>query len=112
MFAAFTRRYSASVAALIRRALLVMLVFAAMLGVLYMMLSTRPTGLVPDEDQGYMFAVVQLPAGASLERTNAAVDKLTKIVNEQSGIDGVGKKPGGKKVTCRSSSYHATAFML
>ena len=63
------------------------------------MLSTRPTGLVPDEDQGYVFAVVQLPAGASLERTNAAVDKLTKIANEQPGIDGVASISGFNLLT-------------
>jgi len=88
-----------------------MVTFAAMLGVLYFMLSTRPTGLVPDEDQGYMFAVVQLPAGASLERTNAAVDKLTKIVNEQPGIDGVASISGFNLLTGLSTSYNATAFI-
>jgi hydrophobe/amphiphile efflux-1 (HAE1) family protein len=111
MFAAFTRRYTASVATLTRRAALVMLTFAALLGVLYVMLSTRPTGLVPDEDQGYMFAVVQLPPGASLERTNAAVDKLTKIVNEQAGVDGVATISGFNLLTGLSTSYNATAFI-
>jgi HAE1 family hydrophobic/amphiphilic exporter-1/multidrug efflux pump len=111
LFAAFTRRYTASVATLIRRAALVMVTFAALLGVLYLMLSTRPTGLVPDEDQGYMFAVVQLPPGASLERTNAAVDKLTKIVNEQPGIDGVASISGFNLLTGLSTSYNATAFI-
>jgi HAE1 family hydrophobic/amphiphilic exporter-1/multidrug efflux pump len=110
-FAAFTRRYTASVAMLIRRAVLVMVTFAVMLGVLYMMLSTRPTSLVPDEDQGYMFAVVQLPAGASLERTNAAVAKLTDIVNQQAGIDGVASIAGFNLLTGLATSYNATAFI-
>ncbi len=110
-FAAFTRGYTASVAVLIRRAVLVSLTFAVMLGVLYGMLTTRPTGLVPDEDQGYMFAVLQLPAGASLERTNAAVDKLTKIVNEQAGIGGVASIAGFNLLTGLSTSYNATAFI-
>ena len=111
MFAAFMRRYSTSVAVLIRRAVLVSLTFAVMLGVLYAMLTTRPTGLVPDEDQGYMFGVVQLPAGASLERTNAVVDKLTKIANEQAGVDGVATISGFNLLTGLSTSYNATAFI-
>ena len=111
MFAAFTSGYTKSVAVLIRRAVLVSLTFAVMLGVLYGMLATRPTGLVPDEDQGYMFAVMQLPAGASLERTNAVVDKLTKIVNEQPGIDGVATISGFNLLTGLSTSYNATAFI-
>jgi HAE1 family hydrophobic/amphiphilic exporter-1/multidrug efflux pump len=111
MFGAFTRGYTASVAVLIRRAVLVSLTFAVMLGVLYFMLSTRPTGLVPDEDQGYMFGIVQLPPGASLERTNAAVDKATKIINEQPGIDGVATISGFNLLTGLSTSYNATAFI-
>ena len=111
MFAAFTSGYTKSVAVLIRRAVLVSLTFAVMLGVLYGMLATRPTGLVPDEDQGYMFAVMQLPAGASLERTNAVVDKLTKIVNEQPGIAGVATISGFNLLTGLSTSYNATAFI-
>ncbi len=98
-------------AVLIRRAVLVALTFAVMLGVLYGMLTTRPTGLVPDEDQGYMFAVMQLPAGASLERTNAVVDKLTKIINEQPGIGGVASISGFNLLTGLSTSYNATAFI-
>ncbi len=110
-FAAFTRRYSTTVATLIRRSVLVAVTFAVMLGALYGMLVTRPTGLVPDEDQGYMFAVVQLPAGASLERTNAAVDKVTKIVNEQPGIEGIASISGFNLLTGLSTSYNATAFI-
>jgi len=83
VFASFTNRYTASVATLIRHAALVAVTFAVLLGALYGLLVTRPTGLVPDEDQGYMFALVQMPPGASLERTNAAVDQLTAIAEAQ-----------------------------
>src|SRR4029079_6181323 len=103
--------YMTSVATLIRHAVLVALTFAVLLGGLYVLLSTRPTGLVPDEDQGYVFAVVQLPAGASLERTNAAVDKLTNIANEVKGIDGVASISGFNLLTGLSTSYNATAFI-
>ncbi|HEV8519938.1 MAG TPA: multidrug efflux RND transporter permease subunit [Burkholderiales bacterium] len=111
LFAFSTERYMTSVATLIRHAVLVALTFAVLLGGLYVLLSTRPTGLVPDEDQGYVFAVVQLPAGASLERTNAAVDKLTNIANEVKGIDGVASISGFNLLTGLSTSYNATAFI-
>ena len=58
-----------------------------------------------------MFAVVQLPAGASLERTNAAVDKLTAIANATAGIDGVASISGFNLLTGLSTSYNATAFI-
>ncbi len=33
----------------------------------------RPSGFIPPQDQGYLIGVVQLPPGASLERTDAVV---------------------------------------
>jgi hydrophobe/amphiphile efflux-1 (HAE1) family protein len=111
MFGAFTRRYNASVAGLIRRTLLVALTFLILLGALYALLIGRPTGLVPDEDQGYMFAVLQLPPGASLERTSAAVDQLTKIARDAEGISGVASLAGFNLLTGLTTSYNATAFI-
>ena len=111
VFASFTNRYTASVATLIRHAALVAVTFAVLLGALYGLLATRPTGLVPDEDQGYMFALVQMPPGASLERTNAAVDQLTAIAESQKGVDGVASISGFNLLTGLSTSYNATAFI-
>ncbi len=111
MFGKFTHGYTASVATLIRRATLVALTFAALLAALYGLLTSRPTGLVPDEDQGYMFVVLQLPPGASLERTTAAVAQLDRIAHEVKGIGGVAALAGFNLLTGLSTSYNATAFV-
>jgi HAE1 family hydrophobic/amphiphilic exporter-1/multidrug efflux pump len=110
-FSAFTRRYTASVATLIRRAVLVAITFLVLLGAVYGLTSTRPTGLVPDEDQGYLFAILQLPPGASLERTSAAVTQLTKIARETDGVGGVASLAGFNLLTGLSTSYNATGFI-
>ncbi len=47
------------------------------------------TGFLPIEDQGYLLASVQLPDGASLERTQQALDKLTEIANKTPGVSRV-----------------------
>src|SRR5205814_5344060 len=65
LFASFRDRYTDSVVKLARHTALVALTFVVLLGALYGLIKTRPTGLVPDEDQGYMFVVLQLPPGAS-----------------------------------------------
>jgi len=57
------------------------------------------TGLVPDEDQGYMFSLLQLPPAASLERTNAAVAQLTRIARDVKGVDGVASVSGFNVLT-------------
>jgi HAE1 family hydrophobic/amphiphilic exporter-1/multidrug efflux pump len=110
-FTAFTNRYMGTVGWLIRRALLVALTFAILLAAVYGLIHTRPTGLVPDEDQGYLFAVVQLPPGASLERTTAAVDKLTQLARDLPGVDGIASLSGFNLLTGLATSYTGTAFI-
>ena len=45
------------------------LVFVLLLGATYWVYTRVPTGFVPDEDQGYVFVIVQAPQGASLDYT-------------------------------------------
>jgi HAE1 family hydrophobic/amphiphilic exporter-1 len=48
-----------------------------------------PTAFIPNEDQGYLLIVAQLPDGAALGRTTAALDQATKIAQNTPGVDGV-----------------------
>jgi HAE1 family hydrophobic/amphiphilic exporter-1 len=48
-----------------------------------------PTGFIPPEDQGYLLLVAQLPDGAALGRTTAALDGATKIALDTPGVDRV-----------------------
>jgi hydrophobic/amphiphilic exporter-1 (mainly G- bacteria), HAE1 family len=48
-----------------------------------------PTGFIPPEDQGYLLIVAQLPDGAALGRTTAALDQATKIAQDTPGVDNV-----------------------
>src|SRR5438094_2691317 len=89
LFGWFSTHYTTWVVVLARRALLVALTFAILLGGLYFLTKSRPTGLVPDEDQGFIFAILQLPPGASLERTNAAVEQLRNIARDLHGVGGI-----------------------
>jgi hydrophobe/amphiphile efflux-1 (HAE1) family protein len=111
-FDGFKTRYSSSVAVLIKRAALVALTFAVLLVAVYGLIRARPTGLVPDEDQGYLFAVLQLPPAASLERTGAAVHQAEKIILDQvKGIAGVATLSGFNLLTGLTTSYNATMFI-
>jgi hydrophobe/amphiphile efflux-1 (HAE1) family protein len=111
LFQSFSDRYSASVVTLARHALLVMLTFVIIIAALYALIRSRPSGLVPTEDQGYVFAVMQLPLGASLERTNAAVAQLTRIARETPGVAGVASLSGFNLLTGLSTSYASTTFI-
>ena len=52
-------------------------------------LSRAPTGFLPIEDQGYTLALVQLPDGASLERTKRAMAEVSEIAGKVPGVDQV-----------------------
>ena len=52
-------------------------------------LSKVPTGFLPLEDQGFFVTAVQLPAGASLERTDTALKQLEARFKAQPGVDNV-----------------------
>jgi HAE1 family hydrophobic/amphiphilic exporter-1 len=51
--------------------------------------TTLPGGFIPTEDQGYMFLALQLPDGASAQRTDAAQQKITAALLKTPGIEGV-----------------------
>ena len=52
-------------------------------------LTRVPTAFLPIEDQGYFLAIVQLPDGASLERTNKALDEVSRIAQDTPGVEQV-----------------------
>jgi len=55
-------------------------------GVLFYLL---PTSFVPEEDQGYALAIVSLPPGATIARTNKVMDQVTAIIGKSDEVDGV-----------------------
>lgn len=63
-----------------------LLIIMGLVGLLYKVL---PSTFVPDEDQGYFIASVQLPEGTSLNRTEETMDKLAAVIKENPGIENV-----------------------
>jgi len=79
-FAGVTDRYESGVAWMIRRGGVALLLFAGMVAITGVLWRATPGSLVPDEDQGWYFAPVILPDGASLERTDAVVEEVSKAI--------------------------------
>ena len=77
-FAWLTRRYAESVGFFLRRAVLSLLLTAAMFACTWYLFQRVPGGLAPAEDQGYVFLVTALPPAASLERTR----EVNRVVTE------------------------------
>jgi hydrophobe/amphiphile efflux-1 (HAE1) family protein len=110
-FDGFRRGYLRGVNQLVHHALLVFLTFAALLVALYFLVMLRPTALVPDEDQGFVLGVVQLPLGASTQRTSQVFTQIERMSHDVPGIAGVAGLEGFNLLTGISSPYNATIFI-
>jgi HAE1 family hydrophobic/amphiphilic exporter-1 len=70
-----------------------------------------PSGFVPDEDQGYALIGVQLPDGASLQRTLAVYKKLSAILDDEPGVSMHNGIAGYSFLTRTAASYMGTTFI-
>jgi len=69
------------------------------------------TSFIPEEDQGFLFTNVQLPAAASLERTDAVTKKIEGILARTEGVQTTGSIIGFSLLTRVSSTYSAFIFV-
>jgi hydrophobic/amphiphilic exporter-1 (mainly G- bacteria), HAE1 family len=81
-----TRYYGRVVAGLCRKAALSMLLLVAVFVGIWGLGKVVPGGFIPDEDKGYLFVSVELPEGASLQRTDAILKEVEAIVQETPGV--------------------------
>ncbi len=81
-----TSGYTAAIKTIVRRIVLAMVVFTSLVALTGWGFGTLPTGFLPTEDQGYAFVNVQLPDGASLQRTEAVMQRLDAVFKETPGV--------------------------
>ena len=70
-----------------------------------------PTSFIPEEDQGFLLANVQLPAAASLERTDAVAKKVEAILAKTEGVKAASTIVGFSLLSRVSSTYNAFMFV-
>ena len=63
-----------------------LLIFVFAVAATVFMLRTTPTGFIPLEDKGVLFANVQLPDGASLQRSRVVAENMTTLMQEVDGV--------------------------
>jgi multidrug efflux pump len=82
----FTRTakgYEGLVARILRRAGRYMIIYTAIIGVVALMYTRLPTSFLPAEDQGTLLVNVQLPPGATLERTTKVMEQVEDFILKQ-----------------------------
>ncbi|WP_179319565.1 efflux RND transporter permease subunit [Winogradskyella helgolandensis] len=70
-----------------------------------------PAGFIPNEDQGMIYAIIQTPPGATLERTNEVAKKLQKICEDTEGIQSVSSLAGYEIMTEGRGSNAGTCLI-
>jgi HAE1 family hydrophobic/amphiphilic exporter-1 len=70
-----------------------------------------PTGFIPNEDQGMIYAIIQTPPGSTLERTNQVSRELQEIAEEIEGIKSVSSLAGYEILTEGRGSNAGTCLI-
>jgi HAE1 family hydrophobic/amphiphilic exporter-1 len=91
-------RYQGAVGYVLRRAKRMILVFVAVCAAAWVLFKNLPTSFLPDEDQGFVYVSVNLPAGATDERLDQVLNQVKDYLlaqpevlsfNQVSGLSGV-----------------------
>jgi multidrug efflux pump len=88
-FSRFTQRYAGSLGWLLVRPVRMGLIYALIVGITAFMYLKLPNGFLPEEDQGYLISLVQLPSGATQERTIDVLHQAEDYFRAQPEVDKV-----------------------
>ncbi len=72
---------------------------------------TLPSGFIPSEDQGMIYAIIQTPPGSTLERTNDVSSQLQKIVQKVEGVQSISSIAGYEVLTEGRGSNAGTCLI-
>lgn len=84
-----TQGYLHGVKFILRNNIIAILMYGATIAGIVFLFTHIPTGLVPDEDQGVVLSVVQLPDGTSLPRTAKYMEDFAKKIKQDPSVEGV-----------------------
>ncbi len=104
--------YTFAVGKLLRVSVVVLLVYGGLLYLTTWSLGQMPTGFIPQQDQGFLYVVVQLPDSSSLERTDAAMAHADQIILNTGGVAHVLRICGMSFTMGANGSHLGTMFVI
>ncbi|CEJ13724.1 Efflux pump membrane transporter BepE [bacterium YEK0313] len=93
-FARGSNAYSASVGRIISRKALMMGLYVVLVGATFGLFRAVPGGFVPGQDKQYLVGFAQLPDGATLDRTEEVIRRMSEIALKQPGVESAVAFPG------------------
>lgn len=110
-FGWLTDRYTDLITLLVKLRYFVLVLFFGLLGVIYFMFISTPTGFVPAEDKGVFLVSMNLKPGSSIERTVDVRKEVEKIVADIPGVKDVIAIDGFNVITSSLDGSAATMFV-
>ncbi len=95
---------------LVRGGIIVLVAYVGLIGLASLEFSQAPTGFIPEQDQGYLINLVQLPPGSTLDRTETVVRRCIDIILGTKGVEHVSPFAGLDATTFTAASNAATIF--
>jgi HAE1 family hydrophobic/amphiphilic exporter-1 len=111
MLERLTGRYASLLRRIVSRRLVTFGVLIAFCVGIYVESKVLPSGFIPGEDQGTIYAIIQTPPGATLERTNQVSQELQKICEEIPGVESVSSLAGYEIMTEGRGSNAGTCLI-
>ncbi|HYF70689.1 MAG TPA: efflux RND transporter permease subunit [Ohtaekwangia sp.] len=109
-FEVTTKKYTKSLSFLYKHKWITAVVLIAAIGGIAWASKTTPTGFVPTEDRGMIFANIELPPGASLDRTVAVTQELFDKIKQIPGFEG-GSLVNGYSLIGGAGSNYGLGFL-
>ncbi len=106
-----TAGYGRAICRVIQYPNVFLVVFVLLLGLTFIVFQRVPGGFIPQQDQGYIIVAVELPKGASLERTDDVILRATKIIEEVPGAFQVVGFAGFSGATFTNASNAGAIFV-
>jgi multidrug efflux pump len=104
--------YGRMVSGLIRVSVIALLVYGGLMGLTFLGFRAVPVGFIPDQDKGYLVVNIQLPDGASLDRTDKMVREAAALAREDQGVAHTIDLPGYSPVLSTNISNIGGMFII
>jgi hydrophobic/amphiphilic exporter-1 (mainly G- bacteria), HAE1 family len=110
-FDKMTGRYVGLLKLIVNRRVLTFGILLAFCAGIYYENKIVPSGFIPNEDQGTIYAIIQTPPGSTLEKTNQVSQRLQKICEEIDGVESVSSLAGYEIMTEGRGSNAGTCLI-
>lgn len=110
-FDKLTGRYASLLRLIVNRRVVTFGLLAAFCAGIWLTSETLPSGFIPNEDQGMVYAIIQTPPGSTLERTNDIARKLQRIAGKVEGVESVSALAGYEVLTEGRGSNAGTCLI-